>query len=134
MTENEIVDSEFNEIADTTISNLPFRKKFIRLMTIIIVILISLNYFLTSLTTNREVLHLDGSVATLTEIKRATLFTLIFGITIIGFLLGALTSFIPYREMKYAKKYLLFSLFNVIVIQLVFLALAVLKYVRLERF
>lgn len=79
-----------------------------------IVILIIVNFILSIFLKNGEARHLTGESATAEEIKKALLITLLFGITILGFLIGSIASFIPYKELKYRDKYLYFSLISII--------------------
>jgi len=83
-------------------------------LVIYIGIMIVMNFLMSILIKNGEARHLTGESATTEEIKTASLSTLVFGITLFGFLIGSIVSFIPYKELKYREKYLYFSLVSII--------------------
>ena len=89
-------------------------KSRIKRLIIYIGIMIIINFLMSILVKNGEARHLTGDIATAEEIRTATLSTLLVGITIFGFLIGSIVSFIPYKELKYRKKYLYFSLISII--------------------
>ena len=62
------------------------------------------------------VTHLDGRVAAHHEVQRAVLMTLFVTIQLVGFMLGALVSLIPFRQWSYGQKYLGASLLCMIVL------------------
>ncbi|WP_143017133.1 hypothetical protein [Catalinimonas alkaloidigena] len=68
--------------------------------------------------------HLSGQIVTAGEVKQAAARTALFGLPLIGFLLGTLISLLPYRKLPYRKKYLRFSLVLVLVLQTIMLLLA----------
>jgi Na+-transporting NADH:ubiquinone oxidoreductase subunit NqrB len=71
--------------------------------------------------------HLDGSLATASEITWSKVRTFLFGIPIMGFLFGTIGSLFPYKGLAYGEKYLRASLISMLVLNMIFLCLAVFK-------
>ncbi len=69
--------------------------------------------------------NLDGSLASPKELNQARISTILFGLVVIGFFAGLIVSFLPYKNLSYADKYLPASLLTILVIHVVvFLLLA----------
>lgn len=69
--------------------------------------------------------NLDGSLASPKELNQARISTILFGLVVIGFFAGLIVSFLPYKNLGYAEKYLPASLLTILVIHVVvFLLLA----------
>ncbi|MEZ4935027.1 MAG: hypothetical protein R2788_23210 [Saprospiraceae bacterium] len=64
--------------------------------------------------------NLDGTLATTAEYHSSIIKTSLLNLPIIGFLLGALFSFIPYKRIGYGKKYIRFSLIIILTINTLF--------------
>jgi hypothetical protein len=69
--------------------------------------------------------HLDGNLATKSEITLAKLGTFLFRIPVMGFLLGTIGSLFPYKDLPYGKKYLRASLISILILHCIFLCLGV---------
>ena len=88
--------------------NIP-RQKYIRLL-FVIGILILLNFFLLSLIPEQIIVNLDGTTVRQSEMTAVQLQMLFVSIPLMSFLLALFLSFIPYKKLKWSKKYLFFTL------------------------
>lgn len=86
------------------------RKSFLIFLTVGIFILAIVSYLLAIPSFNNEIRDLRGAVVSKSQIQESVTTTLFLGIPVLGFVLGLLISLIPYKKMKYSKKYLPFSL------------------------
>lgn len=87
-------------------------------------ILAILTFLLSSIWGTGQGQHLDGSAATFNEIRIATLKTLFLNIPILGFVLGAILSFIPFKGASYKQKYLRTSLLITLIFEASFFVLS----------
>lgn len=96
---------------------------------IYIVVATALNLILAVLSRsgNAPIYNLDGSIADGNAIIKAHFTTFLFGIPILGFLLGTVVGLFPYQQLSYGKKYLRAALMSILVLQLIFLGLGVFK-------
>ena len=100
-----------------------FPKKKMKLILLVIVLMTVLNLLIfVLLPYNDSLTHLDGSTVTHNEAIKAAISSIIFGIPIIGFLLGLLISLIPYRGLTYRQKYLPFSLITIAALHVIIFA------------
>jgi len=74
--------------------------------------------------------HLSGRSATSSEIRQATITTMIFGIPMIGFLIGFIVSLLPYKGRSYWKKYLRASLLSILSIYILLFLLKVIILIK----
>jgi len=72
-----------------------------------------------------QAVGLDGHLATDNEVKRSTIFTVLFGFTPFGFILGSLVSMIPYKQLPYSKKYVYFSLISILILHIIMFILGI---------
>ncbi len=91
-----------------------------------VIVAMILNYLLSPITGVNSAEHLDGTIASPNEIMQAFISTLLFGIPVLGLIIGALLSFIPFKNMKYKDKYIYFSLLSVLGINV----MMILAYIR----
>jgi heme/copper-type cytochrome/quinol oxidase subunit 2 len=61
-----------------------------------------------------NVRQMNGSIASKDEIIRSLILTLFIYIPIFGFVIGTLTSLIPYNNAEYSKKYFPISLLTIL--------------------
>lgn len=93
------------------------KQKLIKVL-ILIGIFILINFFLFSITPQRTIVNLDGTLVPKAEMKSLNIRILLMNVPIIGFILSLFFSFIPYKKMKWSKKYLYFSLIIILVLQI----------------
>lgn len=62
------------------------------------------------------VLNWNGSKFSADEIRKTNIFNILFTMPIMGFVLGTLLSFIPFKNLDYKEKYHRFSLIATIVL------------------
>jgi VIT1/CCC1 family predicted Fe2+/Mn2+ transporter len=96
---------------------------------IIIGIMILVNYVLSSFQTSSSAVHLDGTIASSDEVRQATIKTLLISINILGFIIGSLLNFIPFKGLSYSKRYLRTSLLTIIGIHMLFFLLGSLSLI-----
>jgi hypothetical protein len=110
-------DNDFQEL------NFPVEKRNQLLIYIAAAAALNIGLKIVTMPANPTAFHLDGSIATPSEIKASVIKTMIIGIPILGFLLGTLVSLLPYRNLSYSKKYVGASLLSILLINLIFLAI-----------
>lgn len=71
--------------------------------------------------------HLDGTTITKSQYMGSIFITVIFSFTFLGFLLGSLLSFIPFKNEPYSKKILFFSLIIILILQVLTTAMTIIS-------
>lgn len=100
-------------------------KQKIKFLFLAIIIMTIVNFVISFLIENGNAIHLTGENATRSEVRKATFSTLLIGIPFLGFFTGLLLSIFPYKNLKYAQRYLYFSLISILVLYVLICLLAI---------
>lgn len=90
-----------------------------------IVICMVLNLVVVYFSPTGKAEHLNGQVATENEIRRSAIGAVLYSFPILGLILAALISLIPYKKLPYSKKYFRFALVTILVIEIVMLIFSI---------
>jgi hypothetical protein len=93
---------------------------------IVCIMLLALINLIIGFTGNMEgVTQLDGSAASKEKIIQSLLLTLFIYIPILGFILGTLTSLLPFKNAEYSKKYLPISLLTILALEVIIILMRI---------
>lgn len=84
-----------------------------------------LNLVIVTSATLSSARHLNGTVATIAEVRRASILSLAFTANVLGFILGLVGALFPYKGLRYDQKYLRASLLAILGLQLTYLVFAI---------
>ncbi|WP_300596847.1 hypothetical protein [Niabella sp.] len=87
------------------------------------VMLTVLLYFLTTATLDEQLTDLYDRAVGDGEMKKDLLLFLMLGIPVLGFVFSLLMSFLPYKKVRYQKKYVPFALIAILGIQFFLMAI-----------
>lgn len=104
----------------------PLVSKKWKTIVIICILFLALVNLVIGLTGNMEgVTQLDGSVASKEKIIQSLILTLFIYIPILGFIVGTITTLLPFKNAKYSKKYLPISLLTTLALEIIVILLRV---------
>lgn len=92
--------------------------------------LMVLNYLLSNLLEPGLARHLNGTVASPEEVRKAMVGALFISYPIFSFILGFILSLIPYKRLAYWKKYLPFSLLAMLVLNAITLLAQLIRLIN----
>jgi hypothetical protein len=119
MESNNILDSQLVENKQT------LSKKNTKMIIYVTMALMFVNVifnYLSPLVPNSNVVHLDGTKASLSEIKRAGYSAILLTIPVFSFIIALILSLIPFKKLSYKKKYWRFALVTMMVFNLYMLS------------
>lgn len=67
---------------------------------------------------NLMLIKSDGSISTVDDFRKMNIWNIVLKLPIVGFALGSILSFIPFKKIHYKRKWLRFSLLVILVLYL----------------
>lgn len=124
---NEQIDTNSQDIiSDLDLVGNPLVTKKWKIIVIICILLLALINLIIGLTGNMEgVTQLDGSAASKEKIIQSLILTLFIYIPILGFVLGTITTLLPFKNAEYSKKYLPISLLTILALEVIVILLRI---------
>lgn len=95
-----------------------FLKKTTNVLLLLIVMLVVVNLILNQIITFEDyhLLNSDGLTMSADEFRKKNILNILLIIPVLGFAVGSIMSFIPFKRMGYKRKYLRFSLAIIVVL------------------
>ena len=119
-----------NAVQNTDSKIINFLKKKEIYLTILIIIIMSLNLYINSISRTSYATNLKGKVQNSQQIKDATKNTLIYGFPFIGFFIGLLLCSLPFKRLKKNIKCISVSLQLTLSFHVIYFLFELFLYIR----